>query len=160
MNTDLINNTDFAPTLLELAGVKSEAFPVQFQGHSFVANLEGNTPSEWRTASYYRYFMHMAHHDNPAHFGIRTAQHKLIFFYGRRLNDDWYYPKDPKHPTEPYWELYDVAADPHEMNNLYGKPGHEKWTRKLKEELFRLREQIGDTDAEYPEMAEALRLAP
>ena len=38
VNGDLINNTDFAPTLLELAGAKA---PDTMQGRSFVAALEG-----------------------------------------------------------------------------------------------------------------------
>ena len=45
----LINNTDFAPTLLELAGVKR---PDYMQGHSFADALKGNKePRGWRTAT-------------------------------------------------------------------------------------------------------------
>ncbi|MGI9551918.1 MAG: sulfatase-like hydrolase/transferase, partial [Aurantibacter sp.] len=78
----IINNTDFAPTLIELAGGKA---PDYMQGHSFKAILEtGNEPAGWQQATYYRYWMHMAHrHANPAHFGIRTKDYKLIFFYGK-----------------------------------------------------------------------------
>ncbi|MCA9217718.1 MAG: sulfatase, partial [Planctomycetales bacterium] len=58
---DIVNNVDFAPTILDLAGVQE--MPNDFQGRSFVSNLKGNTPSDWPTATYYRYWMHMAHHD-------------------------------------------------------------------------------------------------
>ena len=44
---DLILNVDFAPTLAEFAGVKME----NVQGDSFVSNLEGNTPTDWRKES-------------------------------------------------------------------------------------------------------------
>ncbi|MDU0354573.1 DUF4976 domain-containing protein [Paraglaciecola aquimarina] len=37
---------------------------------------------DWRKGTYYRYWMHSAHHDVPAHFGLRTKRYKLIFFYG------------------------------------------------------------------------------
>ena len=73
----LINNTDFAPMLLDYAGVTT---PESMQGHSFRSIMEtGQEPADWRQASYYRYWMHMKHHYNPAHFGIRTKQWKLIF---------------------------------------------------------------------------------
>ncbi|MGK0187246.1 MAG: arylsulfatase A-like enzyme [Verrucomicrobiales bacterium] len=64
----ICNNTDFAPTLLELAGMNAAELPKQFQGRSMVPVLAGNTPGDWRSAHYYRYWLHMAHHDNPAHF--------------------------------------------------------------------------------------------
>ena len=31
--------------------------------------------------------MHLTHHDNPAHFGVRTKDFKLIFFYGVDYTD-------------------------------------------------------------------------
>ena len=77
----LINNTDFAPTMLDLIGVKTPAY---MQGRSFKTAMAGGPrPDDWRSATYYRYWMHMAHdHNNPAHFGLRTDRYKLIFFYG------------------------------------------------------------------------------
>ena len=59
---DLILNVDFAPTLAEFAGVKME----NVQGDSFVSNLEGNTPTDWRKEIYYRYWTN--HAIRPAHF--------------------------------------------------------------------------------------------
>jgi hypothetical protein len=38
------------------------------------------------TNSIFQYWMHMAHHDNPGHFALRSKRYKLIFFYGRRAN--------------------------------------------------------------------------
>ncbi len=80
-NDWLINNTDFAPTMLELAGVDR---PSYMQGHSFAAALRGQAKSaDWRKTTYYRYWMHMAHNlGTPAHFGVRSDRYKLIFFYG------------------------------------------------------------------------------
>ena len=59
-----------------------------------------------------------APHDNPAHYGIRTPEHKLIFFYGLPLDAPGARPE----PTPAYWELYDLRKDPEEMNNVYGDP--------------------------------------
>ena len=138
---EVINNTDFAPTILELAGLDA---PDYMQGRSFVPVLRRRTPLNWPKATYYRYWMHMAHHDNPAHFGIRTKVYKLIFFYGMN-----YKQGGPK-PTRPGWELYDMINDPHEMNNLYNNPRYVVVIRKLKAELLRLRKKYNETDEKYP----------
>lgn len=155
-NDWLINNTDYAPTLLELAGVKK---PDYMQGKSFVGALKGKKePKDWRQATYYRYWMHMAHkHNNPAHFGIRTKNYKLIFYYGTDYTDVHgdkkvedkdgnRYWKD----TPAAWELYDLKKDPHEMVNQYSNPEYKEIVKELKLELKNMREELGDTDEDFP----------
>lgn len=148
----LINNTDFAPTLLALAGVPK---PDYMQGHSFVPALRGESePAHWRKGTYYRYWMHMAHgHNNPGHFGIRTKAHKLIFFYGRDYTDTHNKRLVTKHggnrfwkDTPAAWEFYDLSVDPHEMHNRYGDADYRDIIRSLKQDLQDLRQEIGDTD--------------
>lgn len=157
----IINNTDFAPTIIDMAGGNA---PDYMQGKSFKEILTtGKEPQDWRTATYYRYWMHMAHaHANPAHFGIRTKRYKLIFFYGcdymkRRKESNWPDEKIPfstKKPfeyfTPPGWELYDLDNDPHELNNLYNQRGYEKITSSLKKELRSIRSDFKETDENYP----------
>lgn len=164
----LVNNTDFAPTLIALAGGHA---PSKMQGRSFASILTtGREPAGWRTATYYRYWMHMAHaHANPAHFGLRTKRYKLIFFYGcdyrKRFQEgnwpDEHLPFTPKRAfeffTPPGWELYDLQTDPHEMNNLYGRPGYETLTADLKRQLRELRTELGDDDAAYPHIQEIVQ---
>jgi len=157
-NHDMITNADFAPTILELAGVKQT--PDYMQGRSFVENLQSKTPSDWPDAVYYRYWMHMAHHYNPAHFGIRTDRYKLIFFYGTHFNTDpnaeenqiaagqKYY--DVENVTSPGWELYDLKQDPCEMSNLYNDPGYQEVVTELKNKLRKLREKVAEDDSKYP----------
>ncbi|NOT64110.1 MAG: sulfatase [Acidobacteria bacterium] len=146
VNDDIINNVDFAPTILELAGVKE--LPKQFQGRSFVSNLLGKTPSDWPTATYYRYWMNMAHHDNPAHYGIRTKTHKLIFFYGLPLD-----AKGALDTKTPAWlELYDLRKDPQEMNNVVTDPAYAETLAQLKAQLVSLKQRVGDTDEKYPDL--------
>ncbi len=148
VNDDIVNNVDFAPTLLELAG--GDPNVQSWQGRSFVVNMEGRTPADWPTSTYYRYWMHMAHHQNPAHYGIRTKDFKLIFFYGLPLDAVGAQPT----PTEPHWELYDLNKDPHEMNNVYADPSYADVVTRLKGELKQLKERVGDTDEDYPELVQ------
>lgn len=159
-NNDMITNVDFAPTLVDFGhgDVDAASAKYTFVGRSFKQNLVGQTPSDWPTAVYYRYFMHMAHHDNPAHFGIRTRDKKLIFFYGQPLNTKWFYKKDGYVPTEPHWELYDLAKDPHEMKNVYGEPEYATVQAELKAALNELRVSNGDADfdATYPAMQDVI----
>lgn len=145
VNEDLLKNVDFAPTLLAMAGAKA---PADFQGRSFLANLRGQTPSDWPVDMYYRYWMHMAHHDNPAHYGIRTQNYKLIFFYGLPLDAKG----AMKETTPAYWELYDLKKDPQEMNNVYGQPAYAKIQSDLKKRLLELKKEVGDEDEKYPAM--------
>jgi N-acetylglucosamine-6-sulfatase len=145
----MINNCDFAPTMLELAGV---ATPAYMQGRSFAGALAGNTPTNWREATYYRYWMHMAHrHANPAHFGIRTKDYKLIFFYGMDYveggHKNW-----GKDSTPPGWEFYDLRKDPKEMDNRYGEPQYAEIIADMKNRLKTEREELNETEAAYPHL--------
>ena len=115
----IINNADFAPTLIDLAG---GSVPDYMQGESFKAVLEtGEEPKGWKQDTYYRYWMHMAHrHSNPAHFGIRTKDLMLIFFYARdykkRNNKAQKWANHPSSlsfvKTPVAWEFYDLKNDP------------------------------------------------
>lgn len=143
-NDWLINNTDFAPTLLELAGIKET--PGYMQGRSFAAAIRGEAkPTDWRTATYYRYWMHMAHSlQVPAHFGIRSDEHKLIFFYGCNT--------DGGNPTSPAWEFYDCNSDPLENTNEYCNPIYREIIARMKLSLLSTREELLETDKDYPEI--------
>ena len=140
----LINNTDFAPTLLELAGVDSA--PGYMQGRSFAPALRLEPkPADWRTATYYRYWMHMAHRLRvPAHFGIRSERYKLIFFYGCDARG--------KARTPAAWEFYDLETDPQEMQNQYANPEYRKIIEAMKVELRNTRQELNETDGKYPEI--------
>lgn len=144
----LVNNTDFAPTMLNFAGVK---VPESMQGRSLKPILAGNTPEDWRTATYYRYWMHMAHHDNPAHYGIRTKDAKLIFFYGLPCGA----PGASPQPTEPHWELYDLQKDPNEMHNVFEDPAYKELRAVMLTKLQEKKREVGDTDENFPELTKA-----
>jgi arylsulfatase A-like enzyme len=119
-------NPDFAPTFLAAAGL---SIPEDIQGRSLVPLLKGQRPSDWRHSFYYRYYHDPGHHNTRAHYGVRTETHKLIY----------YYKKDQ-------WELFDLRNDPNELHNLYGDPQQKQTAAALKEELYRLKNELKDND--------------
>jgi arylsulfatase A-like enzyme len=137
VNDDMILNVDFAPTFLDFADVGA---PEIFQGTSFRLLLEGNRPEGWQSSMYYRYWMHLAHHNVYAHYGVRTLKHKLIYYYADALGQ-----KGAVDDTkEPEWELFDLEKDPREMNSVYGDPAYMEVISELKSELHRLQERVED----------------
>jgi arylsulfatase A-like enzyme len=159
----IINNTDFAPTIIDLAGGKT---PEYMQGSSFKEVLEtGKEPKDWQQETYYRYWMHMAHkHSNPAHFGIRTKDYKLIFFYGRdykkRNNKAQKWANHPSSlsfvETPVAWEFYDLKKDPKEMDNKYGNEAYTDIIKDLKVRLAALRTKAKENDTEYAAIQKAI----
>lgn len=129
---EMVQNIDYAPTFLELAGVD---IPEAIHGVSLVPLLQGEHPASWRDALYYHYYEYPAEHSVKRHYGIRTDRYKLIHFY----NDI------------DVWELYDLQEDPAEMHNLYGTPGTEELTASLKKRLLSLQEAYGDAVRFGPE---------
>ena len=140
VNKDMVLNLDFAPMFLDFAGKPK---PSEMQGRSFRPLLNGHTPKDWRKSMYYRYWMHMADHGVPAHYGIRTLRYKLVYYYGKPLGSAGALPKE----TAPEWELFDLEKDPHEMNSLYGDPKYAKIQKQLTEEMYKLQKECGDTPA-------------
>jgi arylsulfatase A-like enzyme len=124
----LIANIDWAPTLLDLAGVKS---PDEVQGKSFVPLLSGSSSAvPWRDAVYYHYYEFPEPHRVSPHFGIRTDRYKLVRFYG----------------GSDAWEFYDLQDDPNELNNLYGA-GESPQIAALKVRLKELIDEYEDAEA-------------
>lgn len=142
-NDDLVCNIDFAPTLIDLAGVE---VPEEMQGESLKPLLAGNTPVNWRDAIYYQYWQHLRSRDVTAHYGIRTKTHKLIYFHGQPLGMT-NYP-----PVEPDWELFDLVKDPVEMNNIYYKNENAVLIKELKLKMLDLKDFYDCKDEQYPEL--------
>lgn len=121
---ELVQNIDYAPTILDMAGVE---IPQEMHGISMLPLLKGEQP-EWRKSLYYHFYEYPGEHAVKRHYGVRTEKYKLIHFY-RDID---------------VWELYDLEKDPKEMHNIYGQIGTEDIIKELKAELLRLQEQYDD----------------
>lgn len=124
VNTDLVQNLDYAETFLDIAGAK---IPGDMQGRSLVPLLKGQSPDDWRDAIYYHYFEYPSVHMVPRHYGIRTDRYKLIRFY--QFDE---------------WEFYDLEKDPDELANQYNNPKYSKEIARLKKDLASLRSHYQD----------------
>jgi len=114
----IVTNVDFAQTILEAAGVAPHP---RMQGRSFWADLTGGEAPPQAEGVYYRYWEHDdVFHHAPAHYGYRTARHKLIYYYNDGLGLPGTGPF--RYPGE--WELYDLDEDPHELHNLADDPDY------------------------------------
>jgi arylsulfatase A-like enzyme len=114
----MVQNIDFAPTFLDVAGIE---VPEEMQGRSMAPLLNGESPADWREEIYYHYYDHGLH-NVPRHDGIRNNRYKLVHFY-----------------TDDAWEFYDLEDDPYEINNLYGHMEYEDIIQNLHSELEQLR---------------------
>ncbi len=137
VNKDMILNVDFAPLFLDLAGID---IPAAIQGRSIRPLLQGETPADWRQSMYYRYWMHKAHHNVYAHYGIRTHRYKLIYYYSDALGQ----PGAIDETYEPEWELFDLKKDPYELHSVYDDPAYAGVVAQLQEELHLRQAEVGD----------------
>ena len=129
----IVSNIDFAPTLLEAAGVP---VPAEVQGKSFVPLLKGETPTDWRTSFYYHYYEYPGPHSVPKHYGVVTDRYKLVRFY---------------EPEFDYTELFDRKSDPKELKSVHGDPKYAATRKELETELARLRKELKVPDPDPPE---------
>lgn len=124
ISNSMIQNIDYAPTFLDLAGIDP---PDWMQGISFKPLLTGKMKTLPRNELYYHYYEYPIDHYVVPHLGIRNNKYKLIYFY-----------------TVNEWELYDLEKDPAEQRNLINSPFLKELIRQLKTRLIALRDQYGD----------------
>lgn len=126
----LVQNLDFAPTYLDIAGVEK---PENMSGESLVPILKhnGKAPLRWRKYLYYHFYDHTAEHNALRHDGISDKRYKLIHFY------------DETGKITAYDEFYDLKADPSEMRNVIDERKYSRLVKKFNKKLQKMRDQLG-----------------
>ena len=122
--TSFIQNIDYGPTFVEMAGGKT---PDGLHGKSFVPILRGEKPADWRKSIYYHYYD--PGHGVAKHYGLRSDRYTLAHFY------------DTKE-----WELFDNEKDPQQLRSVYAESAYARTVENLKAELNQLRALYKDTD--------------
>jgi N-acetylglucosamine-6-sulfatase len=116
VSNTIIQNIDYGPTFLELAGAK---IPESMQGKSLVPIFKaaGEKPKGWRDSIYYRYSGERTH-NVAAHDGVRTADHKIFWV-----------------PKTKEYQLFDMKKDPQEMKSVHNDPAYAVVFNEMKQEL-------------------------
>ncbi len=99
----LVTNVDFAPTILDYAGLP---VPADMQGDSMKPLFEKKSP-KWRDHVFYEYWKDLVH-SIPAMTAVRTDRYKLVTY----------------HEITDFDELYDLQNDPQEQINLARDPAY------------------------------------
>jgi len=129
--TALTQNLDFAPTFLDFAGAP---IPEEMQGQSMRALLTQKLKGEdFRDAIYYHYYDFPAFHMVKKHYGVRTANYKLMHFY-----DDI-----------DEWEMYDLEKDSRELTNIYNDPDYAEIRKELHHTLESLQKKYRVSSTEF-----------
>lgn len=124
VNNSLVQNIDFAPTILDITATQ---VPQWMHGLSLKPLLTGKQQRLKRDYLYYHYYEFSKDHSVIPHLAVRGEGYKLIYFY-----------------TVNEWEFYDLQKDPSEQNNLINSAAYAKEIEKVKKELIRLRDQYDD----------------
>jgi arylsulfatase A-like enzyme len=124
ISNTMVQNIDYAPTLLSIAGI---TVPASMQGLNLVPLLKGKQSSLKREYLYYHYYEFVKDHTVIPHLALRSNRYKLIYFY-----------------TAKEWQFFDLLKDPAEQQNLIRAEAYQKTITHLKKELLKLRDQYDD----------------
>jgi N-acetylglucosamine-6-sulfatase len=143
-----VTHLDFAPTLLDLAGVP---IPDDIDGRSLVPLLEGDESTTWRTDFLVEFngtygFVPLHTRDEVQRFISRGEAVPYSPTYRALRTQRWLYVEWYAGPEHDY-ELYDMHSDPYQMSNLLATPGgaaqHAATTAELHDRLAELMSCVG-----------------
>ncbi|MHC4692774.1 MAG: sulfatase family protein [Planctomycetota bacterium] len=116
--TQMVQNIDIAPTLLDAAGVRIPK-AANMDGRSFLPLLRDES-IPWRDHILYEYYWEWNFPATPTVFAIRNQRYKYIFYHGVWDHDGF----------------YDLQTDPHERHNLINVPAYQEQIEIMKKQLF------------------------
>ncbi|MBP7052209.1 MAG: sulfatase [Phycisphaerae bacterium] len=126
--TQMVQNIDVAPTLLDVAGLRVPK-SAKMDGLSFLPLLRGDA-IPWRDHILYEYHWEWNFPATPTVFAIRTERYKYVFYHG----------------VWDYDGFYDLQTDPHERHNLITVPHFQERIDAMRTQLFDELEHGGGLD--------------
>ena len=147
INDELVSSLDFAPTVLNLAGIE---IPQHFQGRAFLGDrlstqrahvfgardrmderydiIRSVRDKRFRYIRNYEPFKPYYQYMNTPEKGATMKELRRVHAAGGLANAAKIFMADQK-PAE---ELYDLDSDPHEVNNLAADPNHQQTLERLR----------------------------
>jgi arylsulfatase A-like enzyme len=123
VSNSMVQNLDFAETILDMAGLP---VPADMQGKSIAPVLKGKLKGDLHDVLYYHFYENQEH-KVAKHIGVRTNRYKLIYFYENKA-----------------YELYDLEKDPKEMHNRYNDPAYQKIRNEMMLKLKETKQAYND----------------
>ena len=117
---DFVYLHELMPTILDAAGVD---IPDGLDGESFLPALLGNHSPNLRQDIYAVFHRHFTHAEQRM---LRTRTHQFTF------------------NSADQGELYDLVADPYQLNNVYAQPAYDGVRRDLMARMERYMVDLGD----------------
>ncbi len=132
----MVQNIDYAPTLVALAGAATPENQRSFQGVSLTPLFAtGDAPAFRDRPLYYAFYEQPGEHNAPRHDGLRTAR----YTFARIATPT---PAERRHGArmpENEWLLIDNEADPQQLHNLATDPACAETMQRLQKLYHELR---------------------
>lgn len=134
----MVQNIDYAPTLLEVTGANTPENTRTMEGVSMVPLFEnGEAPQFVDRPLYYAFYEQPGEHNAPRHDGIRTNR----YTFARIWTPLDYERKSGVRKPENEWLLIDNEKDPQQMRNVSQDPAYADVMKDLTEKYHAARQQ-------------------
>jgi len=125
----MVQNIDYAPTLLEAAGANTPENMRTFDGVSLMPLFAtGEAPQFADRPLYYAFYEQPGEHNAPRHDGIRTARYTFAHIWTPTPEERRSGVRKPENE----WLLIDNEKDPQQMRNVAGEPEYKEAMESLR----------------------------
>lgn len=134
----MVQNIDYAPTLLEVTGTNTPENTRTMEGISMVSLFaNGDAPQFRDRPLYYAFYEQPGEHNAPRHDGIRTER----YTFARIWTPLDYERKSGVRKPENEWLLIDNEKDQQQMRNVSQDPAYAEVMKELTEKYHKVRNQ-------------------
>lgn len=134
----MVQNIDYAPTIVQLAEADNSKNVATFDGVSLVPLLKtGEAPEFTDRALYYAFYEQPGEHNAPRHDGVRTSRYTFAHIWTPTPEER----KSGQRKPSNEWLLIDNEKDPDQLHNVSQDPAYAEVMKELTEKYYELRKQ-------------------
>jgi len=125
----MVQNIDYAPTILEVTGTNTPENIATMDGTSLVPLFKDGKAAEFEDRPlYYAFYEQPGEHNAPRHDGIRTSRYTFAHIWTATPEEK----KTGVRKPENEWMLIDNEKDPQQMHNVAQNPEYKEVFEKLR----------------------------